>query len=278
MKKEDDTTIKNLPPRVNVKEYWEQQALSSDEPLKIARVLPENTPEFILKTMAEFEIDVVKFCFDEGQSGLILDAGCGTGNILIHALKLYPESNLSYIGLDFSRNMLKKAVARSKIKLNVSFIQASITNLPFGDNTFDRVVCSGVLTYLPSLDEADKTVRECYRILKPNGVLITDFFNKLSPSIVATSILHQSYTKPPKYISPFWFSKELKKVGFDMLSYHGFNFCLFTGYRYLFMGKWKIFDPFFIQERWSRYIEKKIVPKIPRMSLFGHRIYVKCRK
>lgn len=270
--------LKISPPRVNVKEYWEQQALSSDEPLKISRVLPENTPEFISKMMAEFESDVVKFCFDGGRSGLILDAGCGTGNILIHALKLYPESNLSYIGLDFSRNMLKKAITRTKIKLNTSFIQANATDLPFGDNTFDRVICSGVLTYLPSLDEADKTIRECYRILKPNGILIIDFFNKLSPSIVATSILHQSYTKPPKYISPFWFSKELNKVGFNVLSYHGFNFTFFTGYRYLFMGKRKIFDPFFIQERWSRYIEKKILPKIPRMSLFGHRIYVKCGK
>ena len=186
-------TKKDFSHQASMKEYWEEQATFSNDPVKIVRTLPEDTPEFILTMMTEFEIDVAKFCFDDGHSGLILDAGCGTGNIPMHALRLYPE-------------------------------------------------------------------------------------NRCSPSIVATSVLHQSYTKPPKYISPFWFINQLKKLGFNMVSYRGFNFGLFSGYRYLFMDRWKIFNPFFIQKRWSRFIERKIVPHMPKISFLGHRIYVKCRK
>ncbi len=274
MKKEEDALRADFSHQM--KEYWEEQALSSDDPLKIARVQSEDTPEFILKMFTEFEIDMAKFCFD-GHSGLILDSGCGTGNIFMHALSLCPESNVKYIGLDFSRNILRKAAARAKGS-NAYFFQGSVTTLPFRDNTFDRIICSGVMTYLASLNEVDKSIRECRRVLKPDGILIIDFFNKFSPSIVLSSLLHPSSTKPPKYVSPFWFIKELKKVGFKIIQYQGFNFSLFTGYRYLFMHRWRILDPYFIQERWSSFVERKVIPHIDKISLLGHRVYIKCEK
>jgi SAM-dependent methyltransferase len=256
-------------------EYWEKLAADIKNNLKCARVLPDDTPEFILKLLTEFEIEVTKFCFD-GYSGLMLDAGCGNGAILMHALELFPESNINYVGLDFSRNILKKAVARAKEKSNASFFQGSITNLPFEDNTFDRVVSSGVITYLGSLDEAEESINEFYRILKPDGILIIDYFNRLSPSGIAMQILHRPLPNPPKNLSPFWFTKKLREAGFSIFTYRGYDFKPLSGY--LFMSRWKHLDPGFIQDRFSSFIEKKIVPHIPIISLFGHRIYVKCRK
>lgn len=135
------TTKKDFSHQASMKEYWEEQATFSNNPVKIVRTLPEDTPEFILKMMTEFEIKVAKFCFDDGHSGLILDVGCGAGNILVHALKLYQDLNLDYIGLDFSRNMLKKAVVRSK-KVNAFFFQGNAISIPLRDDVFDRVVCS----------------------------------------------------------------------------------------------------------------------------------------
>ena len=92
--------IKKQTHQMREKEYWEHLEKEDIElELKYARDLPDNPPEYILKTLTEFEIDVTKFCFD-GCSGLILDAGCGNGNILMHALKLFPNIKIDYVGLD----------------------------------------------------------------------------------------------------------------------------------------------------------------------------------
>lgn len=259
------------------KEYWEKLAADIKNDLKCARVLPDDTPEFIIKWLDEFEIDITKFCFDGYSSGLILDAGCGNGNILMHALKLFPGININYVGLDFSRNMLKKAVARAREKSNAPFFQGSITNLPFKDNTFDRVICSGVVTYLESIDEAERSIKELYRILKPDGILTIDFFNKFSPKVMARSILQRDLSNSPKHISPFWFIKELKKIGFDLITYRGYDFRPISGNQ-SYRGRLKHFNPGFIQEKFSRFIEKKVVSHVPIMSLFAYRSYIKCRK
>lgn len=56
------------------------------------------------------------------QKGKILDLGCGNGRFLFYA----------DIGVDFSREMLKRAKRTGK-----EVILASILNLPFKDKTFD---------------------------------------------------------------------------------------------------------------------------------------------
>ena len=68
--------------------------------------------------LAQFEREVAEFSF-EGCSGLVLDAGCGNGNILVRAMsqtsgKKPLKDRIRYVGLDFSRNMLGMAALRSK--------------------------------------------------------------------------------------------------------------------------------------------------------------------
>ncbi len=262
---------------LRMKEVWDREAVSSDDLLRIARSFHEDTPPFVRGLLNEFEDDLARFCF-EGFSGSVLDAGCGTGEILTHALRLYPELNISYMGLDFSENILRRASGRGELKSKASFFQGSVANLPYRDETFDRVICSGVVWYLGSKCEVVRLLREFNRVLKPGGVLVTDCLNRLAPSIIVVSLLARSRTRAPKYVSPFWFIKETKRAGFKVESYRGFNFSLFSGYRYLLMGRWKVFDPWFIQERWSRFVEKEIVPNVDKISLFGHRLCVKCVK
>lgn len=277
MTREQNSTKAALTHELKMKNYWEKQAVSSDDPLRIVRTFPEDTPRFVRDVFNEFEADVARFCF-EGFSGSVLDAGCGTGEILIHALRLYPESDFRYVGLDFSENILRRAFGRTELKPKASFFQGSVTNLPYRDETFDRVICSGVVTYLGSGYEIARLLSECNRVLKPGGVLIIDCFNRFAPSIMVVSLLDRSRTKPPKYVSPLWLIDETKQADFKVIAYRGFNFGLFSGYRYLLMGRWRVFDPWFVQERWSRFVEKKIVPNVDKISLFGHRVYVKCIK
>ncbi len=276
LKESCDAVIKNL--QKEEQEFWESLEKNGVEvELKYARDLPDDTPEFILRMLAEFERDVAEFCFN-GAEGLVLDAGCGNGNLLFRSL---PSFKAHYIGMDFSRNMLGRAASRAcgigNSIGNASFLQGSVDRLPFRDKYFDRVVCSGVLTCLPSIKEAEDALSEFNRVLKPGGVLVVDFFNRLSHFTLLRKHLLREAIAPPEYVSPRAFLQELKDAGFEVKSYRGFDFKPYQGY--LFMSSLRpIIDPWFIQERFSRFMEAYVVPKLPELSLLGYRVYVKCLK
>lgn len=264
-------------------EFWERLEKNGVEvELKYARDLPDNTPEFILRMLAEFEGDVAEFCFS-GAEGLVLDAGCGNGNLLMRAI---PSLKADYVGTDFSSNMLGRAAARAlagagaaknALLKNTLFLQSSVDHLPFKDQSFDRVVCSGVLTCLPTVGDAAAALKEFQRVLKPGGILVVDFFNSASHFTVVRRRLFKEAINPPEYVSPLAFRSTLEDAGFEVLTYRGFDFKLCQGY--LFMSSLRpIIDPCFVQERFSRFLEAHVLPKIPELSLLGYRVYVKCLK
>lgn len=254
--------------------FWERLEKNGvDVELKYARDLPDDTPEFILHTLANFERDVAEFCFS-GAEGLVLDAGCGNGNLLMRAM---PSLKANYVGTDFSRNMLGRAASRARGAKNALFLQSSVGRLPFKDLSFDRVICSGVLTCLPTVGDAAAALEEFQRVLKPGGVLVVDFFNRMSHFTMVRKHLFREAINPPEYVSPLAFRAELDDAGFEVLEYRGFDFKLCQGY--LFMSRLRpIIDPCFFQERFSRFLESRVVPRLPQMSLLGYRVYVKCRK
>lgn len=96
------------------------------------------------------------------KGGKILDVGCGCGHLL-SGLKSQVElygMDIEEQGLRMAKNWVDKA----------SFCRADAKNIPFKSNTFDCLICTEVLEHI----EGDGVARECYRVLKPNGVgLIT---------------------------------------------------------------------------------------------------------
>ena len=94
----------------------------------------------------------------------ILDAGCGTGGMLTW-LERYSDGgrlagiDLSPTALDFCRDRRHKYLA-----------QASVTDLPFADSTFDLVTSFDVLVQVPGEGEDERALREMYRVLRPGGV------------------------------------------------------------------------------------------------------------
>ncbi len=264
-------------------EFWESQTRCGEEiDLKLARDLPDDTPEFILKMMGDFEEEAASFCFS-GAHGRVLDAGCGNGNLLIRALKERRSRTKKYdhtlqlVGMDFSANMLGRAAQRARGDGGAYFLQGSVTDLPFQDQSFDRVVSSGVLTCLPNTSAAARALQEFYRVLKPEGILAVDFFSRTSHYTIIRKHLFQEPINPPEYVSPSEFYNELDKAGFAVLACRGFDFKPCQGY--LFLSPWRrVIDPGFFQERLSSFLERKVLPGRQKLNLLGYRIYVKCIK
>ena len=97
----------------------------------------------------------------------LLDAGCGTGNVLIAIKKKYAGINCT--GIDFSAAMLYRA--RQKLS-SVNFRQLSLNEkLPFPDKHFDVITCIKVLFAVP---DGAYTIKELKRVLKDGGLLIIE--------------------------------------------------------------------------------------------------------
>lgn len=94
----------------------------------------------------------------------ILDAGCGSGP-LFEALR---DRGALVTGIDASTALLD--IARTRLGPGADLQLADLTSpLPFADATFDDVIASLVMHYLP---DWGPTLRELQRVLRPGGRLI----------------------------------------------------------------------------------------------------------
>lgn len=110
-----------------------------------------------------------------GSGERVLDAGCGDGSILF-ALKKHFDINI--IGADFSEEALLNA-SKNSIRKGVSLesYKADTRELPFAENSIDKIFSLGVIEHLPN---PEKAVNELARCLKPNGMMVLMTPNKFS--------------------------------------------------------------------------------------------------
>jgi len=97
----------------------------------------------------------------------VLDLGCGTATLTILLKQTYP--NAEVIGLDGDASVLK--IARTKLayaQVEVQLRQGMSYDLPYPDNTFDRVLSSLLFHHLTH-EQKEQTAREVLRVLRPGG-------------------------------------------------------------------------------------------------------------
>jgi SAM-dependent methyltransferase len=104
----------------------------------------------------------------------VLDLGCGTGSLAVAAKRLQPAAQV--VGIDPDPKALRRARARAlRAGLEIGFEEGFGDALPFAGGAFDRIVSSLVLHHL-TLEEKRATLRECARVLAPEGTLhVLDF-------------------------------------------------------------------------------------------------------
>jgi len=95
----------------------------------------------------------------------VLDAGCGTGGLILRLREQHPDWH--YSGIDFMP--IACELARKRCGPDVDLRVASITELPFADQSFDAVVSADVVC---QVDHPEVAAREFFRVLRPGGVVI----------------------------------------------------------------------------------------------------------
>jgi len=100
-------------------------------------------------------------------TGFVVELGVGAGaNFRYYK----PEKILKVIAIDPSSelNILAREEAK-KYNIEIQILNQSAENIPFEDNSIDTVVSTYTLCSIPN---PDQTMREVYRVLKPNGVFL----------------------------------------------------------------------------------------------------------
>ncbi|WP_214629637.1 class I SAM-dependent methyltransferase [Paenibacillus agaridevorans] len=104
---------------------------------------------------------------DPGQR--VLDLGCGTGTLTLLTKQTYPKSEVA--GLDIDPKVLQIAEKKAaKMGLEIVFDQGISFDLPYPDQSLDRVVTSLMFHHL-TLENKLRTMKEIFRVLKPLGEL-----------------------------------------------------------------------------------------------------------
>lgn len=85
--------------------------------------------------------------------GKVLDAGCGTGSLIVNIL----EKNKVYaVGLDILKAMIENAVKnilKHRRKQHVDLVLGDAHKLPFRNDSLDLIVSTGTLHHLRNLKE-----------------------------------------------------------------------------------------------------------------------------
>lgn len=97
----------------------------------------------------------------------ILDVGCGMGGASAY-YALNGAKKVIGIDIDEKRIRVASSFASAKNVNNISFEVQDASNLPYESNTFDMVVSNDTFEHLY---KPDIVVKECYRVLKEEGIL-----------------------------------------------------------------------------------------------------------
>ena len=100
----------------------------------------------------------------------VLDLGCGEGR---HAITAHMDKDVHVFGIDLNIADLKTAVEKfaplaphATAGAGFALSCANALQLPFADDTFDKVICSEVLEHI---DDWRGVLAEIERVLKPGG-------------------------------------------------------------------------------------------------------------
>ena len=116
---------------------------------------------------------------------VVVDIACGTGVVTRLAAARMAKGRV--VGLDFNAGMLAVARTLPNSGLPIEWIEGSALNLPFGDRSFNLVLCQLGLQFFPDRPLA---VREMYRVLAKSGRVALSVYSAIERTPAANAFVH----------------------------------------------------------------------------------------
>ena len=127
-----------------------------------------------------------------GDTGLLLDAPCGSGRFF----ELLSKRGVRFVGTDLSEAMLLGARAKANGAGESGLVMADINALPFADGAFGTLMCIRFLFHL-SPEERVTALREMSRVTR--GYLVLDYRLFFSGKNILRLIVSRFKHKRPLY-------------------------------------------------------------------------------
>jgi len=144
---------------------------------------------------------------------VVLDPACGPGEEAIYFANYVTKGEV--VACDLSNEMIRLAYRRAKKRNtpNLVFFQEDARKLPVEwDSHFDLVFCFLSFHYF---NQADKTIENFHRVLRPNGLLIIVEPDRSSQNQLAAPVLKLANPGFVKLWSPQEFEQLLQEGGFS---------------------------------------------------------------
>lgn len=179
-------------------------------------------PKFMVASAETTEAIVQAARVEPGMQ--VLDIASGTGEPALTLAELAgPEGHVTATDLGADMIAVAKQNAQRAGLTNMTFLQADAHELPFADQSFDRITCRfGVMFFA----DAPQALGEIYRVLKPGGRVAFTAWGPLEQNPYALSALTPFLKRvevpppPPGAPQPFRYAEagtlsgELQRAGF----------------------------------------------------------------
>ena len=130
----------------------------------------------------------------------VLEIAAGTGVVTRHMAAQLPD-DVSIVATDLNQPMLDHAMSIGTSR-SVTWQQADAMSLPFGDGTFDAVVCQFGAMFFPDKSAA---FAEARRVLRPGGTLLFNVWDRIEDNEFAECVTEAMAglfpTDPPRFLA-----------------------------------------------------------------------------
>ena len=149
-----------------------------EENKKIYEILAENFSQTRNQNWPEIE-ELIKYV---RKGDKILDLGCGNGRLY----KILKNKKIEYTGVDISKKLIE--IAKKELSDQEStqpkFFVGDALNLLLKNHEFDIIFAIALLHHIPTQRLQLKVLRNCFKILKKNGLIILTVWNLRQPRLL----------------------------------------------------------------------------------------------
>ena len=129
--------------------------------------------------------DLEKSDFVKDAPFYVVDLGCGTG----FSTEILLERGFKVVGIDVLHDMLSKVKTKKNYmnnQNNLELILADINSLPLRSSSINHIISISAYNFITYRAEsilekakiANKTAKQLYKLLKPDGRIVVEFYPK----------------------------------------------------------------------------------------------------